>query len=119
MLLGLVRMFVHVKECVQLEPKWPKGYSRLGAALWADRQLPEAIKAYEQGLQLDEANEAMQKSKADVEAGLLEKSSSHQVSDFCSCSYFDSYFILCRILSCCSPSTFSVALLDHVSFQVG
>lgn len=61
------------RECVQLEPKWPKGYSRLGAALWADRQLPEAIKAYEQGLQLDEANEAMQKSKADVEADLAAK----------------------------------------------
>merc|ERR1712136_522307 len=40
---------------------------------WADRQLPEAIKAYEQGLQLDEANEAMQKSKADVEADLAAK----------------------------------------------
>jgi len=36
--------------------------------LWADRQLAEALKAYEEGLKLEPDNEATKKSKADVEA---------------------------------------------------
>jgi L1 cell adhesion molecule like protein len=54
------------EQCVRLAPQWSKGFSRLGAALWADRQLPEAVKAYDRGLVLDKENAAMKQSREEV-----------------------------------------------------
>mmetsp|Transcript_70721 Transcript_70721/g.183546 ORF Transcript_70721/g.183546 Transcript_70721/m.183546 type:complete len:768 (-) Transcript_70721:335-2638(-) len=54
------------EQCVRLAPDWVKGHSRLGAALWADRQLKEAVQAFDAGLKLDPDNEAMIKSRKDV-----------------------------------------------------
>lgn len=38
------------ERCVKLNPTWPKGYSRKGAALHALRKYDDAVAAYEQGL---------------------------------------------------------------------
>lgn len=54
------------RQCVRLAPEWPKGYSRLGAALWADRQLKEALKAFDDGLKLEPSNEAMAASRQEL-----------------------------------------------------
>jgi len=54
------------EHCVRMAPEWVKGHSRLGAALWADRQLKEAVEAFDAGLKLDPENEAMIKSRRDV-----------------------------------------------------
>eukprot|EP00931_Biecheleriopsis_adriatica_P021375 TRINITY_DN1398_c0_g1_i1.p1 TRINITY_DN1398_c0_g1~~TRINITY_DN1398_c0_g1_i1.p1 ORF type:complete len:813 (-),score=203.93 TRINITY_DN1398_c0_g1_i1:152-2554(-) len=47
------------KKCVQLSPKWAKGYSRLGAALWKDGKLGDAKTAYTDGLKLEPANDVL------------------------------------------------------------
>jgi L1 cell adhesion molecule like protein len=54
------------QQCVRLDAQWPKAYSRLGAALWADKQLREAVKAFDDGLKLDSENDAMKTSRAEV-----------------------------------------------------
>jgi len=46
-------------ECVRIKSSWPKGYSRLGAALLADMQPTEAQAAYQQGLKLEPAGAAL------------------------------------------------------------
>ncbi len=38
-----------VWQVVELKPDWPKGYSRLGAALFGLKQYDKAEKAYEEG----------------------------------------------------------------------
>jgi hypothetical protein len=40
-------------ECTRLRPDWPKGYARLGFALFHLGRLDESINAYETGLKLD------------------------------------------------------------------
>jgi len=47
------------ERCTQLKADWPKGWSRLGAALLADKQALAAVGAYRTGLKLDPANEAL------------------------------------------------------------
>ena len=44
------------QKVVELKPEWPKGYSRLGAALYGLERLDEAIEAYDKGLELDPNN---------------------------------------------------------------
>eukprot|EP00429_Kryptoperidinium_foliaceum_P020574 CAMPEP_0176049438 /NCGR_PEP_ID=MMETSP0120_2-20121206/24566_1 /TAXON_ID=160619 /ORGANISM="Kryptoperidinium foliaceum, Strain CCMP 1326" /LENGTH=771 /DNA_ID=CAMNT_0017382865 /DNA_START=101 /DNA_END=2416 /DNA_ORIENTATION=+ len=58
------------QQCVRLSPEWAKGYSRLGAALWADRQLKEAIEAFDSGLKIEPDNEAMKTSREEVQKEL-------------------------------------------------
>ncbi|OQR93695.1 hypothetical protein THRCLA_08369 [Thraustotheca clavata] len=41
------------KKCIELRPEWPKGYSRLGTALYYMKKYVEAKNAYEQGLTKD------------------------------------------------------------------
>jgi len=48
------------EQCTALKPDWAKGWSRLGAALLADKQALAAVGAYRTGLKLDPANEALQ-----------------------------------------------------------
>jgi len=40
-------------ECTRLRPDWPKGFARLGFALFHLERLDESIAAYESGLKLD------------------------------------------------------------------
>ena len=47
------------QRCVRLNPTWPKGFSRHGAALVSLGRHKEAIKALERGLQLDPDSAAM------------------------------------------------------------
>jgi len=47
------------QRCTGLKPDWAKGWSRLGAALLADRQAARAVIAYTAGLKLEPANEAL------------------------------------------------------------
>jgi len=54
------------EHCVRLAQDWAKGYSRLGAALWADRRLPEAVEAFDHGLKLDAENQQMIDSRKSV-----------------------------------------------------
>lgn len=44
-------------KCIALQPEWPKGYSRLGAALFFSGRTAEAAKAYAKGLGIDPTNE--------------------------------------------------------------
>ena len=48
-------------KCVELNPKWPKGYCRKGAALQALRQFDEAIATFEQGLKSCGPNDMLQR----------------------------------------------------------
>jgi len=58
------------EQCVRLSPEWAKGFSRLGAALWADRQLKAALEAFDSGLKIEPDNEAMQTSRKEVQKEL-------------------------------------------------
>jgi L1 cell adhesion molecule like protein len=53
-------------QCVRLASDWAKSYSRLGSALWADRQLQKAVKAFDDGLKLEPDNESMKSSREEV-----------------------------------------------------
>jgi len=46
-------------KCITLMPEWPKGYSRLGAALFFSGKVSEAAKAYAKGLGIDPTNETL------------------------------------------------------------
>jgi len=46
-------------QTIKLNPSWPKGYSRLGTALFKNGQFDEAEAAYEEGLKLDPENPAL------------------------------------------------------------
>jgi len=58
--------FEDAKKCVDLNPKWAKGYSRLGAALHGLGKLKEAAMAYKQGLEIEPNNEVMRQGLQDV-----------------------------------------------------
>eukprot|EP00928_Gymnodinium_smaydae_P075157 TRINITY_DN58168_c0_g1_i1.p1 TRINITY_DN58168_c0_g1~~TRINITY_DN58168_c0_g1_i1.p1 ORF type:complete len:769 (+),score=189.85 TRINITY_DN58168_c0_g1_i1:54-2360(+) len=47
------------QTCTGLKPDWAKGWSRLGAALLADKQASAAVGAYKTGLKLEPANQAL------------------------------------------------------------
>lgn len=50
-------------KCITLMPEWPKGYSRLGAALFFSGKVSEAAKAYAKGLGIDPTNEVRGRTK--------------------------------------------------------
>lgn len=53
------------EKCVELAPKWVKGYSRKGLALFRLGKLDEALEVYQKGLELDPANEGL---KTDIQS---------------------------------------------------
>jgi len=55
------------EECITLKPDWPKGYSRLGGALAADKSLQQALEAYNKGLELSPDDKALLSGKAAVQ----------------------------------------------------
>lgn len=54
------------ERCVQLDAKWPKGYTRKGAALHALRRYDDAIAAYEAGLAVDPEDAGLKNGLAEV-----------------------------------------------------
>jgi len=69
------------EQCTSLKPDWAKGWSRLGAALLADKQAQAAVGAYRTGLKLEPTSEPLLQglalaepaAKAEVEAAAKEK----------------------------------------------
>ena len=61
------------ENCIQLNPKWAKGYARLGLALYFLRDLNGARDAYAKGLALDPTNQAMKDGISKVEGELPKK----------------------------------------------
>jgi len=55
------------EECTTLKPDWAKGWSRLGAALLADKQPVAAVAAFRTGLKLEPSNEPLQQGLAQAE----------------------------------------------------
>lgn len=58
------------EQCISMKPDWPKGYGRKGEALFALGRLPEALKAYEDGLKVDPSNQSLLNGKKDVEEAI-------------------------------------------------
>ena len=54
-------------KCVQLKPRWPKGYSRLGTAQFYLKNYKAALAALKQGLTLDPKNAGMKTMLAKAE----------------------------------------------------
>ncbi|KAI4372460.1 hypothetical protein MLD38_010687 [Melastoma candidum] len=62
------------RKTVELNPSWPKGYSRLGAAHVGVKDYAAAVDAYQKGLELDPANEALKSGLADAQAAVRSRS---------------------------------------------
>ncbi|OCF38498.1 stress-induced-phosphoprotein 1 [Kwoniella heveanensis CBS 569] len=64
------------EKCIELSPSFAKGHARKGAALHGLRQYPEAVMAYEAGLQADPSADVCKKGLADVKRAMETDSSS-------------------------------------------
>ena len=62
------------KSCIELDPKFAKGYARLGAAHFYIKNYAKAITAYTQGLTVEKGNKTLQ-------AGLTQAQAAQQVQD--------------------------------------
>lgn len=78
------------EQCTKLNPKWSKGYSRLGSALLADGEPAKSVSAYASGLAVDPTNATLQSGLSLAQAALEKlsiQSNKNQVdtnSDACS-----------------------------------
>ena len=63
-------------QCIEIAPTFAKGFARKGAALHGLRSYPEAVMAYESGLQVDEADAACRKGLTEVKAAMDSSSGS-------------------------------------------
>lgn len=63
------------KKCVELSPKWAKGYSRLGAAYFGLKQWDDAVAAYDSGLEHDPDSEQLKTAKGEAEAARRQQNS--------------------------------------------
>ncbi|CEG50332.1 stress-inducible protein [Plasmopara halstedii] len=57
-------------KCITIKPKWPKGYSRRGAALYALGRYADAYRAYKDGLSHDTSNSGLLEGLKAVEVKL-------------------------------------------------
>ena len=57
-------------QCIELAPTFAKGFARKGAALHGLRSYPEAVMAYESGLQVDENDAACKKGLGEVKSAM-------------------------------------------------
>lgn len=64
------------EKCIEIAPTFAKGFARKGAALHGLRSYPEAVMAYESGLQVDEADAACRKGLTEVKAAMDSSSGS-------------------------------------------
>ncbi|CAK7245149.1 MAG: Hsp90 cochaperone [Sporothrix thermara] len=62
--------FADAEKTTQLKPDWPKGWGRLGSALYGKRDLVRAYDAYTQGLKLDPNNKGMKTDLENVERAM-------------------------------------------------
>ncbi|CAK7229178.1 Hsp90 cochaperone [Sporothrix eucalyptigena] len=62
--------FEDAEKTTQLKPDWPKGWGRLGSALYGKRDLVRAYDAYQQGLKLDPTNKGMKNDLDNVERAM-------------------------------------------------
>lgn len=58
-------------SCIEINPQWPKGYGRKGAALHGKGDLIGARDAYEEGLKLDPANAQNKSGLESVERAIM------------------------------------------------
>lgn len=59
------------EETIQLNPTWPKGYSRKGSALSYMQKYVEAFEVYQKGLEHDPSNQALQQGQAEIRNAVL------------------------------------------------
>jgi stress-induced-phosphoprotein 1 len=57
-------------QCIEILPSFSKGHARKGAALHGLRQFPEAVMAYEAGLQIEPQSDVLKRGLADVQKAL-------------------------------------------------
>ncbi|RHY27435.1 hypothetical protein DYB32_006778 [Aphanomyces invadans] len=57
-------------KCIEIDPKWAKGYARLGAAYFFVKSYEKAITAYTKGLSLDKGNKQLQAGLTQAQAAL-------------------------------------------------
>lgn len=62
--------FSDAEKTTQLKPDWPKGWGRLGSALYGKRDLVKAYEAYQEGLKLDPNNKGMKTDLDNVERAM-------------------------------------------------
>ncbi|ERS96481.1 stress-induced-phosphoprotein 1 [Sporothrix schenckii 1099-18] len=62
--------FADAEKTTQLKPDWPKGWGRLGSALYGKRDLVRAYEAYQEGLKLDPNNKGMKTDLDNVERAM-------------------------------------------------
>ena len=65
------------RKTVELDPSWPKGYSRVGAALHTLHKYQEAIAAYNAGLKIAPGDAGLQSGLKEVEK-ILEAKDAHR-----------------------------------------
>lgn len=63
-------------QCIEVLPTFAKGFARKGAALHGLRQYPDAVMAYESGLQIDENDAACKKGLSEVKKAMDESDES-------------------------------------------
>lgn len=54
-------------KCIEINPKWAKGYQRKGLAEYYLDKLPEAIDTYKKGLEIEPGNAQLKESLANAE----------------------------------------------------
>jgi len=57
-------------KCIELSPKWAKGYARLGAVHYFIRNYQKAVNAYTTGITLDSGNKQLQAGLTQAQAAL-------------------------------------------------
>lgn len=62
------------QKCVELEPTWGKGFSRLGAAFYAAGKYQKAVQAYAQGLTVEPSLATLATGLAQAQAAIAAKS---------------------------------------------
>lgn len=61
-----VKALQDADQCIKLKPKWSRGYSRRGSALFELKRFHSSILAYEECIQLEPTNIIVQKALADT-----------------------------------------------------
>jgi len=68
-------------ECIKIDPKYQKAYSRKGAAHFFMKEYNKALKAYDDGLKCDPDNEECKNGRDQVHAKVMENSRSGEVDE--------------------------------------
>ena len=63
------------RACIEMSPKWAKGYSRLGSALTFEKKFEEALAAYDEGLKVEPGNKILTEGRATTVTRMAESES--------------------------------------------